>query len=88
MLFVCLLCFLVAARPVGSSTEFWGVEILDDRAFTLCSELVNTLYDDYVSAIPLTRTNAKMYNQYESMVKFYGPKKMLDVRQRVETMVK
>lgn len=70
------------------STEFWGVEILDDRAFTLRSELVNTLYDDYVSAIPLTRTNAKMYNQYESMVKFYGPKKMLDVRQRVETMVK
>ena len=70
------------------STDFWGVEILGDKAYKLSSELVNTLYDEFISEIPLSRTNAKLYNQYESMVKFYGPKKMLDVRQRVETMVK
>lgn len=70
------------------STEFWGVEILDDKAYKLSSELVTTLYDEFVSEIPLSRTNAKLYNQYESMVKFYGPKKMLDVRQRVEPLVK
>lgn len=70
------------------STDFWGVEILGDKAYTLGSEKVNTLYDEFVSEIPLSRTNAKMYNQYEAMVKFYGQNKLLDVRQRVETMVK
>lgn len=70
------------------STDFWGVIIIDDKAFKLTSELVTTLYDTFLSEIPLSRTNAKMYNQYETMIKFYGQNKTLDVRQRVETMVK
>ena len=68
--------------------EFWGVNVIGKSAYKLSATPVSTLYNDFVSELPLTRTNAKMYNTYANMIKFYGNNKTLDINQRVVTMIK
>ena len=68
--------------------EFWGVNVIGKSAYKLSATPVSTLYNDFVSELPLTRTNAKMYNTYANMIKFYGDNKTLDINQRVVTMIK
>ena len=45
-------------------------------------------HTDFISELPLTRTNAKLYNTYSNMIKFYGENETLDINQRVSTMIK
>lgn len=68
--------------------EFWGVNVIGDLAYKLSATKINTIYNGFVSELPLTRTNAKMYNTYSNMIKFYGKNKTLDINQRVSTMIK
>ena len=68
--------------------EFWGVNVIGDLAYKLRAVHLNTIYNNFVSELPLTRTNAKMYNTYADMIKFYGKNKTLDINQRVVTMIK
>lgn len=69
-------------------SDFWGVIVLGDRAFKLEAVPVNTLYDDFVSEIPLSRNNVKVHSQYLSMIQYYGGNKTLDIMQRARTMIK
>lgn len=69
-------------------SEFWGLVLMNDEAYKISAKVVNTLFDTFISEIPLTRTNVKLYNQYETFVKYYGANKTLDIRQRVGTMIK
>ncbi|MCQ2123262.1 MAG: hypothetical protein MJZ25_03675 [Fibrobacter sp.] len=69
-------------------SDFWGIVIVGNDAYKMSAKLVYTLFDNFISEIPLTRTNVKMYSQYESLIKYYGANKTLDIRQRVETMIK
>ena len=68
--------------------EFWGVNVIGDLAYKLSATHLTTIYDQFVTEIPLTRTNAKLYNTYANMIKFYGANKTLDINQRVTTMIK
>lgn len=68
--------------------EFWGVNVIGDEAFKLSATHLSTIYNNFISELPLTRTNAKLYNTYANMIKFYGKNKMLDINQRVVTMIK
>lgn len=68
--------------------DFWGVNVIGDEAYKISASHVSTIYNDFISELPLTRTNAKMYNTYANMIKFYGSNKMLDINQRVVTMIK
>ena len=68
--------------------EFWGVNVIGELAYKLSATHLTTIYDNFVSEIPLTRTNAKLYNTYANMIKFYGSNKTLDINQRVVTMIK
>lgn len=70
------------------SDEFWGVNIIGDKAYKMSASVLTTLYNDFISELPLTRTNAKLYNTYSNMIKFYGENKTLDINQRVSTMIK
>lgn len=68
--------------------DFWGVNVIGDEAYKISASHVSTIYNDFISELPLTRTNAKMYNTYANMIKFYGSNKTLDINQRVVTMIK
>lgn len=68
--------------------DFWGVNVIGDEAYKISTSHVSTIYNDFISELPLTRTNAKMYNTYANMIKFYGSNKTLDINQRVVTMIK
>jgi hypothetical protein len=68
--------------------EFWGVNVIGSMAYKLSAVHLNTIYNDFISELPLTRTNAKLYNTYAGMIKFYGKNKTLDINQRVVTMIK
>jgi hypothetical protein len=68
--------------------EFWGVNVIGSMAYKMSAVHLTTIYNDFVSEIPLTRTNAKLYNTYSDMIQFYGKNKTLDINQRVVTMIK
>ena len=68
--------------------EFWGVNVIGKMAYKLTATHMTTIYNDFISELPLTRTNAKLYNTYANMIKFYGKNKILDINQRVITMIK
>lgn len=68
-------------------SDFWGVIIEGDRAFTCSASKVASLNLTGVSEIPLTRNNVKLHEQYRKMIKLYGNKR-IDIGQRVETLVK
>lgn len=68
--------------------EFWGVNVIGDNAYKLSANHLSTIYNEFVSELPLTRTNAKLYNTYAKMIQFYGKNKTLDINQRVVTMIK
>jgi hypothetical protein len=72
--------------PLGD--EFWGVNVIGDTAYKLSANHLSTIYNEFVSELPLTRTNAKLYNTYAKMIQFYGKNKTLDINQRVVTMIK
>ena len=68
--------------------DFWGVNVIGNMAYKLTATKLTTIYNDFISELPLTRTNAKLYNTYANMIKFYGKNKILDINQRVITMIK
>lgn len=52
----------------------WAVSSFDGACKKFMAEPVTTLYDDFVSEIPSTKTNIKLYNQYCDLVAHYGRK--------------
>lgn len=67
--------------------EYWGLMIDGDCCYKYESELVQTLYGTGITEIPLTRTNAKTYDEYRKIVSRYG-KITLDLGQRTLTLVR
>lgn len=65
----------------------WAVSSFDGKCKKFMAEPVTTLYDEFVSEIPSTKTNIKLHKQYCDLVERYGDKK-LDLGQRVETLIK
>lgn len=65
----------------------WAVSSFDGECRKFMAEPVNTLYDEFISEIPSTKTNIKLHSQYCSLVERYGDKK-LDLGQRAETLIK
>ena len=65
----------------------WGVSSFDGKCKKFMAEPVATLYDDFISEIPSTKTNIKLHSQYCALVERYGDKK-LDLGQRMETLIK
>ena len=65
----------------------WAVTLFDGKCKKYMAEEMTTLYDNFTSEIPSTKTNLKLHNQYCDLVGHYGNKK-LDLGQRVLTLVK
>ena len=65
----------------------WAVTIFEGKCKKFMAEEMTTLYDEFTSEIPSTKTNLKLHNQYCDLVTHYGNKR-LDLGQRVLTLVK
>lgn len=67
--------------------EYWALMIDGDRCYKYETELVQTLYGDGITEIPLTRVNAKLYDEYRKIAPRYGDIE-LDLGQRTLTLVR
>lgn len=63
----------------------WAVSSFDGECKKFMAEPVTTLYDEFVSEIPSTKTNIKLYNQYCDLVAHYGKKQAIPPRPGVNS---
>lgn len=67
--------------------EYWALMIDGDQCYKYETELVTTLYGSGITEIPLTRVNARLYDEYRKFITRYGDN-VLDLGQRTLTLVR